>query len=63
MTCPHCRKAFHAQVEELILGTDADGAWILNKVSCPACKKFITRIIHDEYNKAIGTAFWAGQSL
>lgn len=41
MTCPHCLRAIHVQVDEIMLGQDSESGWSLDRATCPACGRFI----------------------
>ncbi len=41
MKCPHCLVAFHAEEQHHLLGTDKDGGWVVIKLHCPACERFV----------------------
>src|SRR5690242_10129474 len=40
MKCAHCLTEFHATSETQVLGEDADSAWGINVMRCPACNRF-----------------------
>ena len=39
-TCPHCSTAIFAELETHRLGRDADGFWLIQQATCPACGRF-----------------------
>jgi len=41
MKCPHCLVAFHPIDNFYDLGKDVDGNWIMAKIECPTCARFI----------------------
>ena len=48
MKCPHCLTEFHDQVENIDLGNDTNGDWIIQKFKCPTptCKKSIFFLVN-----------------
>ncbi|BBL58636.1 DUF4145 domain-containing protein [Methylomonas koyamae] len=45
MKCPHCHKEIHADIIDLRVGTDSDGFWHIEKITCPACERFVLHLI------------------
>jgi hypothetical protein len=41
MKCPHCLTEFHDGREDVFLGKDKDGEWVVFKRVCPACKRMV----------------------
>jgi hypothetical protein len=43
MKCPHCLVEFHEDQTRwsVSLGSDIDGLWIVERCTCPACRKFV----------------------
>lgn len=43
MKCPHCLVDFHAEqtLWSIGLANDSEGSWILKRLICPACKRFV----------------------
>lgn len=41
MECPHCRVAFHEQIEHIKIGQDKNGQWHIIKSQCPECGNLI----------------------
>lgn len=50
MKCPHCLTSFHDNPVELKLGEDATSDWVLFKIKCPECKRFII-ILRENYER------------
>ena len=57
MKCPHCRTDYHDNPKNIFLANDIDGAWMIVKRFCPACKRVILRLINGE------TALYGDQSF
>ena len=59
MRCPHCTTEFHAKerttqnfyltddntIHIFFIGEDKKNNWWLEKITCPACKQFIIKLI------------------
>ena len=41
MKCPHCKVDFHDRIAQHNIGSDADGYWVLEMCTCPACDKLV----------------------
>jgi hypothetical protein len=43
MKCPHCLVDFHAEQAywSVSLANDSEGGWLLSRLMCPACKRFV----------------------
>lgn len=48
MKCPHCRVEFYNRDESTVLGEDADGHWKVVHTKCPACSRFIIRLVNGD---------------
>lgn len=46
MKCPHCLVDFHDEQTwwSLTIGADADGSWLLNRRTCPACGRYVLHL-------------------
>ena len=63
MICSHCRVNFHTSdrtpapanihisaidTHIVFIGKDADSYWWLEKITCPACKRFVLRLVNSD---------------
>jgi hypothetical protein len=46
MQCPHCRLMIHPDPLDIPIGEDKDGGWLLRRIICPACLKFILLVVN-----------------
>ena len=44
MNCPHCRLAIHPEPLLILIGEDKDAGWVLVRVLCPGCRRFILHL-------------------
>lgn len=53
MKCPHCQIAFNEQQTrtEFDLFTDEQGHWLIERDTCPECKKFVLTLLLLQKNK------------
>ena len=54
MVCPHCRVTIHAQPNDIPIGDDRDETWLLRRILCPACKRFILLLVNGPGLYAVG---------
>jgi hypothetical protein len=55
--CPHGLVAFHENFEDVRLGVDKDGGWILRKTVCPACSRLVMVLSNGTPSYNQGGAF------
>src|SRR5690349_7042632 len=46
MLCPHCRVTVHPQAHDILVGRDKDDAWILRRILCPSCERFVLLLVN-----------------
>lgn len=61
MLCPHCRVTVHPQPQDIVVGSDKDEAWILRRILCPACERFVLLLVngpggYDRGHSLVGLA-------
>ena len=44
MKCPHCLTEFHDNPQNIDIGHDQDGYWLLVQQTCPACNRFVLHL-------------------
>lgn len=42
--CPHCHVAFSAQQDTIDLDKDAEAHWVVSRVQCPTCNRFVLQL-------------------
>lgn len=52
MQCPHCRITIHPQPYDIPIGVDADGGWLLRRIHCPACSRWVLSLVNGDPNYA-----------
>jgi hypothetical protein len=52
MKCPHCLESFHDEQTRwsVALGDDRDGPWIVERRTCPACKRFVVSLANGQFS-------------
>lgn len=48
MKCPRCSVAFHNVDSHSMVGSDADGGWVLRQATCPTCNRLILHLMNGE---------------
>ena len=41
MRCFHCRVTVHDDFYSIPIGVDKDGGWVIARMACPSCKRFV----------------------